>query len=124
MDQMMAETQRVFATLSWAAQDRTIEAALRQMPQGGSGVSSVIVTSFSDGRSTCTRRVTYTGNGAAPKVDVSATGDGCTRAGIPAGDSVPAALPDIQPQQRTIPHTLRVENRSRLAPMEVAQLGN
>jgi hypothetical protein len=125
MDEMMANAQRVFASPSWANPDQTIQAAMRGMPQGGAGVSGVVVTSFSDGHSTCTRRVTYMGNGAAPKVEVSATGGGCAGAGIPAArPSIPAAEPDIQMQQPTVPHTLRVENRTRVAPVEVAALGN
>lgn len=125
MDEMMANAQRVFASPSWANPDQTIEAAMRGMPQAGAGVSGVVITSFSDGHSTCTRRVTYMGNGAAPKVEVSATGGGCAGAGIPAATpSIPATEPDIQMQQPAIPHTLRVDNRSRVAPVEVAALGN
>ena len=126
MDQMMADTQRVFDSPAWTAPDQTIEAAMQDMPQLGGRMAGVVVTSFSDGHSTCTRRVTYSGNGAAPKVEVSATGGGCGSAGIPAAaPSTPAAMPDYVAPRPAIPRTLRVENRSRTAaPMEVAELGN
>jgi hypothetical protein len=125
MDQMMADTQRVFDSPAWTAPDQSIEAAMRGMPQAGGPVAGVVVTSFSDGHSTCTRRITYSGNGAAPKVEVSATGGGCASAGIPtAAPSTPAAMPDVVTPQPAVPHTLRVENRTRMTPLQVAELGN
>jgi hypothetical protein len=116
VNQMMVDAQRAFAEPSWVARDRTIDAALQQMPRGDGPVSGVVVTSFSNGHGTCTQRVTYGGNMAAPKVEVSSTGNACAEAGMP------AAIPATQAPQRTIPHTLQVKNDA--APLQVAQLGN
>ena len=59
--------------------------------------SAVIITSFSDGRSSCSRTVTYdqrSGGGGSPVVQVRQTGDGCGSLPVPpTGATVPAALP-------------------------------
>jgi hypothetical protein len=81
MDRMMALAQRGFAIQS---PDRLVQAALGDPSRLGG--SSMVVTSFSDGRHSCTQRVTYAGNGAAPVVQTS--GDGCT--GVTTGVPVPA----------------------------------
>jgi len=115
MDQMMLDAQRAFATPAWTDPARTIEASMRRMPAAQGPVAGVIVTSFSDGHGTCTQRVVYSGNGAAPKVNVSSTGNACASIGHP------AALPKAEPPQRALPpHTLWVKNRTQ--PIEVAQL--
>jgi hypothetical protein len=130
MDQMMAQTRAAFG-----AQNRLVEAAMNGMPVTGPGVRSVVVTSFSDGHGTCTRRVVYGGDGAAPKVEVSATGNAaCGPAGIMPGATTPAAAPSFAPQpQAPAPaappptRTWRVENRVQPAgarPMMVAQLSD
>jgi len=116
MDRMMLDTERAFANPAWTDPARTIEAAMRRMPSAEGPVSGVMVTSFSDGRGTCTQRVVYSGTGAAPKVDVSSTGNACGRTGNP------VALPETQPSRRVIPHTIQVENHAGARPMEVAQL--
>ena len=83
----------------------------------------VFVTSFSDGHGTCTRRVTYTGSGAPPRVAVSSTGNAC------ASEAVTMAPPGIQIRpQRAVPRIWQVEYRPhstrRPVPQQVAQLGN
>ncbi len=126
MDQMMAEAQRAFAAPAWTDPQRMIAAAMRDMPQPGNGVQGVVVTSYFDGQHSCTRRVTYSGNGAAPKVEVSATGCGGAGTVTPA-PGVPAATPYIAPSQPALPHTLLVRNRTRTpgaAPVQVADLAN
>ncbi len=119
IDRMMAEAQRAFAAPSWAARDRTIDAAWRQMPLAGGSVTGMVVTSFSNGHGTCTQRVTYAGNGAAPLVEVSSTGNACAQAGMPA--AIPARQAPPAPQ-RTMPRTLQVKNGP--ARVQMAQLGN
>jgi hypothetical protein len=130
MDQMMAETRAAFG-----AQDRLIEAAMNGTPVAGPGVRGVVVTSFSDGHGTCTRRVVYGGDGGAPKVEVSSTGDAsCVSAGAMPGATTPAAAPSFgprpQPPAPAAPsptRTWRVDNRVQPAgtrPMMVAQLGD
>ena len=115
MDQMMLDAQRAFASPAWTDPARTVETAMRRMPGAEGPVSGVIVTSFSDGHGTCTQRVVYSGNGAAPKVNVSSTGNECASIGHP------VALPKAQPPQRALPpHTLWAKNHA--APIEVAQL--
>ncbi len=126
MEQMMANVQRAFANSdwansnwansNWAEQNRAMEVAI---PQDGGQVRTVVVTSFTDSNGTCTQRIVYAGNGAAPKVDVSSTRNAC------AGAGVPATLPLVVPHpQRSAPRTLMVDNRSGAAPVQVAQLNN
>ena len=57
--------------------------------------STVMVSSFSDGRTSCSRTVTYQmRTGAAPLINVSQTGDGCGPASAPAAQATtPAAEP-------------------------------
>ena len=101
IDAMMDDARRAMASGESIAGDRS--------------VASVVVTSFSDGRNTCTRRVTYAGDGSAPKVEVRSTGGGC------AGGGIPAASPDITPAPaRSMPRTLEVENRGHTVPLQVA----
>lgn len=123
LDQMMEDAHRAFARPAWIAPDRTIEAAMPGMPQLGGSVRGVVVTSFSDGHGTCTQRVTYAGNGAAPRVEVSSTGNAC------ASEAVPMASPSVRvPPRRAVPRTWQVRYRTRpawrSAPVQVAQLGD
>jgi len=124
MDQMMADMQRSFGSPAWIDPNRTIDAALRDMPQANGAVSGMVVTSFSDGHGTCTQRVTYTGNGAAQTVQVSSTGDACGSAGMPAaGPGVGA--PEIMAPNHAAPHLIQVQNHSRpVAPLTYAQAGH
>jgi hypothetical protein len=109
MDQMMADMQRGFATQ---------EAAFGALPRTEGGVTSVVVTSVSNGHGTCTQRVTYAGNGAPPVVQVSSTGDACASAGMP------AATPDTQAPAGGTPHLIQVQDKARrIAPLTYAQAG-
>lgn len=104
MNQMMVSAQRTLAAPPWMAPDRTIEAAMRQMPLDGT-VRGVVVTSFTDGHGTCTQRTTYTGDGAAPVVHVSSAGNACA--------SMPITSPSVQPSPRLeTPRTWQVDYRS------------
>jgi hypothetical protein len=117
MEQVMANAQRTFADPGWAGQNGTLEVT---MPQAGGSFSSVVVTSVTDKSGTCTQRITYASNDAAPKVEIRSTnGAACAAMGMP------AAAPDVNaPQRRAAPHTLMVDRRSRPAPLRVAQLNN
>lgn len=69
------------------------------LPQAG---SSVVMTSISNGQQSCSRTVTIRAqaNGAAPLVQVSQEGDGCTALPQPpAGATVPAAEPVANPAE-------------------------
>ena len=105
MNSLMQAALRSFDGLAMPAPDQAIEAALRAAPAGAG--SSVIVTSFSDGRHTCTQRVTYAGNGTAPLVRTSGDAcgsmrhDGPTPAAEP-GSEAPEQRPVLSPQGRTI----------------------
>jgi hypothetical protein len=124
-DQMLADAQRVFASPGWAAPDRMLQAAMRQMQQAGGAVSGVVVTSFSDPHGTCTRRVLYSGNGAAPVMHVSMTGNACSPDAMPAvlpGRPAPKLAPELAPRH-ALPRTLRVDNsRSPAATVQLAAL--
>ncbi len=66
-----------------------MEAAMASMPSCGPGqVSGVVVTSTSTGAGTCREQMvySYSGNGAAPRVSVSKSGNACP-AGSPFGSS-------------------------------------
>ncbi len=84
MHRMMEIAQRDFAI---APPNQMVPAALGEAPRFGTGV---VVTSFSDGRHSCTQRVTYGGNGEAPVVQTA--GDGCT--GLATGLPTPAVRHD------------------------------
>jgi hypothetical protein len=114
MDRMTALAQRGFAI---QPPDRVVQAALGD-PSRFAG-SSVVVTSFSDGRRSCTQRVTYAGNGAAPVVQTS--GDGCTggTTGLPVPatgheNMVPhAQSPRLIEAARHVPRAIEVAELSR-----------
>jgi hypothetical protein len=109
MDQIMADMKHGFATQ---------EAALRSLSGTDGGVTSVVVTSVSNGHGTCTQRVTYAGNGAAPIVQVSSTGDACASAGMP------AVTPGVQAPAGGAPHVIQVRDNARhIAPLTYAQAG-
>ncbi len=75
-----------------------IEAAMAAVPMAGPGqVSGVVVTSVASNVGSCSERMTYSypGNGAAPKVTVSKSGNACP-AGSPFGaGSNPAVVPQM-----------------------------
>jgi hypothetical protein len=124
MDQMMADMQRSVASPAWADPSRAIGAAMQDMPQAGGRVSGVVVTSFSNGHGTCTQRVTYSGNGAAPVVQVSSTGNACAAAGVPAA-SPEVTTPSGTAPSPAAPHLIQVQNKSRVpAPLTYAQAGD
>lgn len=68
------------------------------------------------------KRVVYPGNGAAPQVQVSSTGNGCKAL------RAPASAPSIRPYKPRIPHTLQVHYEVPTAPLvrplQVAELGD
>jgi hypothetical protein len=115
MDRMMAIAQRGFAA---QPADRLVQAALGD-PSRLAG-PSVVVTSFSDGRHSCTQRVTYAGNGAAPVVQTS--GDGC--AGVPTGLPTPATGHDTITPRTESPHLIEASRRGGPTPhtLQVAEL--
>jgi hypothetical protein len=75
-----------------------IEAAMAAVPAAGAAqVSGVVVTSVASNAGSCSERMTYSypGNGAAPKVTVSKSGNACP-AGSPFGaGSNPAVVPQM-----------------------------
>ena len=109
---MMADAQRAFAMPVQIQGARTIDAAL---PQGAAPVSGIFVTTVSDGRGTCTRRVVYSGS-AAPQVEVS--GNACTGAGLP------TAAPEIKAPAKPTQHLIEVNNQPHKPPLVLAQANN
>jgi len=84
MDQMMDRMQHIFADPAFTGP--------YQVQQAGGDVHGVVVTSFSNGHGTCTRTVTYTGDAAAPKIEVKTTGD----ASCDSPQAAPLSLPGIR----------------------------
>jgi hypothetical protein len=119
VDAMMAQAfaDQAFAVPAFADPGRTIEAALRDMPPAPDGVSRVTVTTISNGRGSCTRRVVYQGSGAAPKIDVSDTGNVCASLGLPASE--PVVTPHVAPAR-----TIEARAGRPAAPIQLAQLGD
>jgi len=124
VDAMMAQAfkaqafaDQAFAVPAFADPGRTIEAALRGMPPAPDGVSRVTVTTISNGRGSCTRRVVYQGGGAAPKIDVSDTGNVCASLGLPASE--PVVTPHVAPAR-----TIEARAGRPAAPIQLAQLGD
>ncbi len=125
MDRMVADMQRSFAAAApgsawgpaWLDPDRTIDAAMRDMPATGGTVQGVVVTMISNGHGTCTQRITYAGNGAAPVVHVASTGNGCGDVGVPGSAPVPAAQPELRaPATAPMPHLIEVKARTTRKP--------
>ena len=68
--------------------------------------AAVVTTSFSDGRNSCSRTITYKQrDGGGPLVQVRQTGDACGEL-FPGAEpgSVPVALPEDATPQRVVPH--------------------
>jgi hypothetical protein len=103
-DAMMAAAQQA----AFAAQGAggVVPAALRQMPAVNGNVAGVMVTTVSDGSSTCTERVVYPANGG--KAQVTASGNGCDQAANLPGTTetvAPAAVapPGVAPALQVAP---------------------
>jgi len=125
MDRMVADMQRSFAAAApgsawgpaWLDPGRIIDAAMQGMPASGGAVQGVVVTMVSNGHGTCTQRITYSGNGAAPVVHVASTGNGCGDVGVPGSAPVPAAQPDLRaPATAPMPHLIEVKARTTRKP--------
>lgn len=132
MAAMMNQSDAIFHEPMGMDPDRLMQAAMRDMTQGMANgtMRSVVVTSFSDGRGSCTRRVVYDGSGA-PKVQVSATGDASCGPLASPNATRPAAAPRIETPAPSPARTWRVMNQTNpdlAAPgthrVLVAQLGN
>lgn len=80
-----------------------IEAAMAGAPIAGPGqISGVVVTSVASGTGTCSERMvySYSGNGAAPKVAVSKSGDACPPGapfGVDTNQGVAPMSPAVRP---------------------------
>lgn len=114
VDAMMAEAQR---SLALPVPGMAIDAGFAPGAEGRAlppGVTSVMVTTFSSGQGSCTRQVTTTGTGAAPKVDIRMTGNACPT------DATQAAAPVAPATPRPAVRTLQVE-RSHPRPYQLAQ---
>lgn len=103
-DAMMAAAQQA----AFAAQGAggVVPAALQQMPAVNGTVAGVMVTTVSDGSSTCTERVVYPANGG--KAQVTASGNGCDQAANLPGTTetvAPAAVarPGVAPALQVAP---------------------
>jgi hypothetical protein len=81
----MRQISQTLAVQQMLMQDSFMPIALPPIPHGA---SSVIVTSFNDGKGSCTQRIVYPANGDAPQVQTRTVGDVCQAAGF-----TPAALP-------------------------------
>ena len=64
------------------------------------GPGEVLISSFSSGgHGSCSQTITYRSDGTGqPKVDVRQSGDACSALAGPGGRTVPAALPEPQPE--------------------------
>ncbi len=121
---MIRQIDQMFATMQHSFDVQA--AALRSLVQSdghlGGPVAGVVVTSFSDGHGTCTQRVVYRGDGAAPVVQVSSTGgaDACHAAGLP----TVTAAPQVQTPEHAAPHLINVRYQSHpAAPLTYAMAG-
>ena len=96
LDRMMQNMRTMQAAFSSGTMPM-LPAALGSQPG-----STVVMTSFTDGRSSCSRTVTYEQRGSgAPVVQVRQTGDAC--GGLPAmreGATLPVAAPEPAPKLR------------------------
>ncbi|MGH7031239.1 MAG: hypothetical protein ACREE9_07750 [Stellaceae bacterium] len=81
-DRLIAQAQAMANAPVWLiGPSPAIEAAMASLPPAGAGqVSGVVVTSAASGPRTCSETMTYAyrGNGAAPQVKVSKSGNACS----------------------------------------------
>jgi hypothetical protein len=118
MHRMMAIAQHGFERgFAMPGPNGLVDAALGDAPRLGTGM---VVTSFSDGRHSCTQRVTYTGNGAAPVIQTS--GNGCT--GVATGLPTPAAGHDTMMPREPAPGLVQASRQITTSPhnLELAAL--
>jgi hypothetical protein len=120
---LIAEAQQMADAPIWlVGPNREIEAAMASLPQGGPGqVSGVVVTSASSGIGTCSERMIYSdaGNGAAPKVSVTKSGNACPPGApfggwVGSGNSI-AAPPARPPAPRVIEAAVPAQSGSPVA---------
>ncbi len=98
------------------AQAAQSEAALQAQfvaMQNAAPASGVEITTISDGSHSCTERVTYPGNGAQARVQLTSTANGCALAGM--GPATPAVLPNVAPARPRL-----IEAQARAGAMVVA----
>lgn len=114
MDAMMQAAEHQLPMQPMMGPGHTIQAMMRDMPQGA---SSVVVTSFSDGRHSCTQRMVYSGNGQAPVIHIS--GDAC--GAVAPNRMVPAAVPERVAPRGHGPRLIEAAAH-RARPVELASL--
>ena len=106
---LVAQAQALADTPVWlVGPNPAIEAAMAAMPPGAGQVSGLVVTSTTSGAGTCSERViySYAGNGAAPKVAVSKSGDACPTGPAFGGNTNPAAAPPMPAVRPHAPHLI------------------
>jgi hypothetical protein len=118
--QLVAQVQALADAPVWlVGSNPAVAAAMAAMPPGRADqVSGLVVTSTVSGAGTCSERMiySYAGNGAAPKVAVSKSGDACPAA-APFGEGTnPAAAPPTPAVQPRGPHLIEAAAGPAAAP--------
>lgn len=86
-----------------------IEAAMAALPaNGGEPVAEVVVTSMMNGNATCSERMvySYSGNGVAPQVSVSQSGNACPPGSSFGAGGNRAVTPAAPPTKSKAPHLI------------------
>lgn len=90
MDALMAQAEQAEAVM---------QAAFAAIPDTAPS-AGVVITTISDGAHSCTRRITYPGNGGKPVMELTSTANGCAMEGIgqpaPAAPTTPVLLPTVK----------------------------
>ena len=72
--------------------------------------AGVMITTVSDGSHSCTERITYSGAGVQPQVQLTSTANGCALAGF--GRATPAQLPNAAPQSPAQPKLIQAQAKT------------
>jgi hypothetical protein len=105
MTRLIAEAQAIANAPIWlVGPNPAMEAAVAALPPAGRGqVSGVVLTSTTSGAGSCSERMlySYSGNGTAPKVSISRSGDACpggSSVGAGGNATVAPSLPAMRPK--------------------------
>jgi hypothetical protein len=105
-----AMIQQINAMLAQAEQNAAALQTQFVAAQNTAPAAGVMITTVSDGSHSCTERITYSGTGAQPQIQLTSTANGCALAGF--GRATPALLPNAAPQSPAPPKLIQAQAKS------------
>lgn len=105
-----AMIQQMNAMLAQAEQNAAALQTQFVATQNTAPEAGVMITTVSDGSHSCTERITYSGSGAQPQIQLTSTANGCALAGF--GRATPALLPNAAPRSPAQPKLIQAQAKS------------